>query len=150
MLFSLVLHCCHHQNVASPRQDVRVGRLEQVGAWARRQRTPCLLVFEGIWDDRHASNRPLLWFPWNGAGCGKALVSPNIRWMIQIPRLFSLSPACKCAKPPQAVRAGDRCAKLRYKATGQLDNFGQMFRACSRDKLCKVGFESVPARFTEL
>ena len=26
----------------------------------------------------------------NGKGCGKALLSPNIRWMIQIPRLFSL------------------------------------------------------------
>ncbi|OLP89859.1 AMP deaminase 2 [Symbiodinium microadriaticum] len=38
-----------------------------------------------------------------GKGCGKALLSPNIRWMIQIPRLFSL-----------------------YKSTGQLDNFGQM------------------------
>lgn len=38
-----------------------------------------------------------------GLGNGKALLSPNVRWMIQIPRLFSL-----------------------YKITGSLDNFGQM------------------------
>lgn len=27
-----------------------------------------------------------------GVGDGKALLSPNIRWMIQIPRLFALRP----------------------------------------------------------